>query len=188
MADRLCDACSAHFKEVKETLNRLEVPFVEDHRLVRGLDYYTRTAFEYIATDLETAQNAVGGGGRYDGLAESLGGRRAPGVGFALGVDRIIHATGREPVPEVDVYVVSEVPASDALIAASLLRREGIRVDLDSEGRPIKTQFRAASRSGAPVTLVLRSLDEPVDVRTGDGQRVEMSLQELPQWLKARPG
>jgi histidyl-tRNA synthetase len=103
-------------------------------------------------------------------------------------VDRIIHATGREPVPEVDVYVVSEVPASDALIAASLLRREGIRVDLDSEGRPIKTQFRAASRSGAPVTLVLRSLDEPVDVRTGDGQRVEMSLQELPQWLKARPG
>jgi histidyl-tRNA synthetase len=188
MADLLCDPCSAHFKEVKETLSRLEMPFVEDHRLVRGLDYYTRTAFEYIATDLETAQNAVGGGGRYDGLAESLGGRRAPGVGFALGVDRIILATGREPIPQVDVYLVSEVPAADALIAASLLRREGIRVDLDSEGRPIKSQFRAASRSGAPVTLVLRSLDEPIDVRIGDGQRVEMPLQELAQWLKARSG
>jgi histidyl-tRNA synthetase len=188
MADRLCDACSVHFKEVKETLDRLEVPFVEDHRLVRGLDYYTRTAFEYIATDLDTAQNAVGGGGRYDGLAESLGGRRAPGVGFALGVDRIILATGREPVPDIDVYVVSEVPAPDALVAASLLRREGIRVDLDSERRSIKTQFRAASRSGAPVTVVLRSLDQALDVRTGDGSRVEMSLEELPGWFKARSG
>jgi histidyl-tRNA synthetase len=188
MADRLCDACSVHFKEVKETLDRLEVPFVEDHRLVRGLDYYTRTAFEYIATDLDTAQNAVGGGGRYDGLAESLGGRRAPGVGFAVGVDRIILATGREPVPDIDVYVVSEVPAADALVAASRFRREGIRVDLDSEGRSIKTQFRAASRSGAPVTVVLRSLDQALDVRTGDGLRVEMSLEELPVWFKARLG
>ena len=188
MADRLCEACSTHFKEVKETLNRLEVPFVEDHRLVRGLDYYTRTAFEYIATDLDTAQNAVGGGGRYDGLAESLGGRRAPGVGFALGVDRIILATGREPLSEVDVFVVSEVPAADALVAASRLRRAGIHVDLDSEGRSIKTQFRAASRSGAPVTVVLRSLDEPIDVRTGDGLRVDMSLEELAAWVKARWG
>ncbi len=188
MADRLCEACSAHFTEVKETLNRLEVPFVEDHRLVRGLDYYTRTAFEYIATDLETAQNAVGGGGRYDGLAESLGGRRAPGVGLALGVDRIILAAGREPLPEVDVFVVSEVPAADALVAASLLRRQGIRVELDIEGRSIKTQFRAASRSQAPVTVVLRSLDEPLDVRTEDGLRVDISLEELPGWLKARSG
>lgn len=186
MADSLCAACSAHFKEVKETLTRLEVPFVEDHRLVRGLDYYTRTAFEYIARELETAQNAVGGGGRYDGLAEALGGRRAPGVGFALGVDRIILAAGREPRPEVDVFVVSEVPAADALVAASRLRRDGVRVDLDSEGRSIKAQFRSASRSGAPVTLVLRSLGEPVDVRTDDGLRVEMHLEELPGWLKGR--
>ena len=188
MADRLCDDCSAHFKEVKETLSRLDVPFVEDHRLVRGLDYYTRTAFEYIARELETAQNAVGGGGRYDGLAEALGGRRTPGVGFALGVDRIILATGREPRSEVDVFVVSEVPAADALVAASRLRREGIRVDFDSEGRSIKTQFRAASRSGAPVTVVLRSLDEPVDVRTPDGLRVGVPLEELADWLKARSG
>ncbi|MEX1124829.1 MAG: histidine--tRNA ligase [Acidimicrobiia bacterium] len=188
MADRLCDACSAHFEEVKDTLTRLEVPFVEDHRLVRGLDYYTRTAFEYIATDLETAQNAVGGGGRYDGLAESLGGRRAPGVGFALGVDRIILATEREPGSELDVFVVSEVPAADALVVASRLRLQGVRVDLESEGRSIKAQFRSASRSGAPVTVVLRSLGEALDVRTDDGLRVDMPLEELPGWLKARSG
>jgi histidyl-tRNA synthetase len=186
MADRLCEPCSTHFKEVKETLTRLEIPFIEDHRLVRGLDYYTRTAFEYIATDLETAQNAVGGGGRYDGLAETLGGRRAPGVGFALGVDRIILATRREPEPAVDLFVVSEVPATDALVAASRLRRDGIRVDFDSEGRSIKTQFRSASRSGAPVTVVLRSLEEPVDVRTENGSRAEMMLEEVPGWLRAR--
>jgi histidyl-tRNA synthetase len=186
MADRLCEPCSTHFKEVKDALIRLQVPFIEDHRLVRGLDYYTRTAFEYIATDLDTAQNAVGGGGRYDGLAESLGGRRAPGVGFALGVDRIILAAGRDPLPAVDVFVVSEVPPSDALIAASLLRREGLRVDLDSEGRSVKTQFRSASRSGAPITVVLRALDQAIDVRFEDGQRVEMPLEELPGWVKAR--
>jgi len=187
MADRLCDACSAHFLEVKETLIRLEVPFIEDHRLVRGLDYYTRTAFEYIATSLDTAQNAVGGGGRYDGLAETLGGRRAPGVGFALGVDRIILAAGREPDPAVEVFIVSEVPPAEAVVAASRLRRDGLRVDLDVEGRAIKTQFRAAGRSGAPVTVVLRSLDEPVDVRTEDGMRIEIALDDVAGWLKARP-
>jgi histidyl-tRNA synthetase len=186
MADRLCEACSVHFEEVKETLTRLEVPFIEDHRLVRGLDYYTRTAFEYIATALENAQNAVGGGGRYDGLAETLGGRRAPGVGFALGVDRIILAAGLEPTPSVEVFVVSEAAPADALVAASILRRGGVRVDLDVEGRSIKTQFRSAGRSGAPVTLVLRSLQEPVDVRTEDGLRTEMKLDEVSGWLKAR--
>jgi histidyl-tRNA synthetase len=186
MADRLCEACSAHFEEVKETLAGLEVPFIEDHRLVRGLDYYTRTAFEYIATDLDTAQNAVGGGGRYDGLAESLGGRRAPGVGFALGVDRITLATGREPAPAVEVFIVSEAPPTEALVAASQLRREGLRVDLDVEGRSIKAQFRSAGRSGAPVMLVLRSLEEPVDVRTEDGSRTEMPLEDVPGWLRAR--
>jgi histidyl-tRNA synthetase len=186
MADRLCEACSAHFGEVKETLTRLEMPFIEDHRLVRGLDYYTRTAFEYIATDLDAAQNAVGGGGRYDGLAESLGGRRAPGVGFALGVDRIIIAAGRAPAPEVEVFVVSEVPPAEALVAASRLRREGLRVDLDVEGRSVKTQFRAAGRSGAPVMIVLRSLDAPVDVRTEDGSRTEMELEDVTRWLRAR--
>jgi histidyl-tRNA synthetase len=186
MADSLCDACLAHFNEVKDTLINLAVPFVEDHRLVRGLDYYTRTAFEYIGTGMTSAQNAVGGGGRYDGLAEALGGRRAPGVGFALGVDRIILAAGREPLPDVDVYVVSEVPAAEALVAASRLRREGVRVDLDSEGRSIKAQFRSAGRSRAPVIAVLRSLGEPLDVRTEDGLRVDIQIDELPHWLEAR--
>ena len=80
MVDHLCAPCSDHYEEVKTSLGRLSVPFIEDRRLVRGLDYYTRTAFEYVGTDLDAAQNAVGGGGRYDGLAESIGGRQVPGV------------------------------------------------------------------------------------------------------------
>jgi histidyl-tRNA synthetase len=185
MADRLCEPCAAHYAEVKALLTELEVPYVEDHRLVRGLDYYTRTAFEYIATGLDAAQNAVGGGGRYDGLAESIGGRRAPGVGFALGIDRIILATGAEPEPEVDVYLVSEIGPGPALVAASSLRREGIRTDLDSEGRSVKAQFRAASRSRAEVTAILRAVDQPLDVRVGE-ERFDLALQDLPRWLEER--
>ncbi len=185
MADRLCEACLAHFGEVKSLLDGLGVPYLEDHRLVRGLDYYTRTAFEYIAVDLEAAQNAVGGGGRYDGLAESLGGRRAPGVGFALGVDRIILATGAAPPNELDLFLVSEVGPAPALIAASTVRREGVHTDLDTEGRSVKAQFRSASRSGAPVTAVLKGPGAPLDVRAGD-ERADVDLDGLAAWVKDR--
>jgi histidyl-tRNA synthetase len=189
IANRLCEPCATHYGEVKTLLTELGVPVVEDHRLVRGLDYYTRTAFEYIATGLAAAQNAVGGGGRYDGLAESIGGRRAPGVGFALGVDRIILATGSDADTEIDVYLVSEIGPGPALVAASGLRRKGVRVDLDSEGRSVKAQFRAASRSGAGVTAVLRAVGQPLDVRVGDGdERLELPLEDLPRWLEERSG
>ncbi len=185
MADRLCEACLAHFDDVKSLLDALDVPYVEDHRLVRGLDYYTRTAFEYIAVDLEAAQNAVGGGGRYDGLAESLGGRRAPGVGFALGVDRIILATSATPPIELDLFLISEVGPAPALITASALRREGIRTDLDTEGRSVKAQFRSAARSRSPVTAVLRGADLPLDVRVGE-ERADIHLAGLAAWVKDR--
>ena len=95
MADYLCDACARHYDSVKASLDTLGIPYTQDSSLVRGLDYYTRTAFEYIGTGLDMAQNALGGGGRYDGLAESIGGRRVPGVGFALGIDRIVLSTGQ---------------------------------------------------------------------------------------------
>ena len=185
MTDYLCDLCSDHYSEVKKSLERLSVPFIEDPRLVRGLDYYTRTAFEYLAADLAAAQNAVGGGGRYDGLAESLGGRPAPGVGFALGVDRMILAREQQAGPGIDIYLVSEAPPGEALIAASLLRRAGLRVDFDAKGRPVKPQFRAATRSRASVTVVFRAEGELVDVRAGD-TREEMPLGEVPGWMKGR--
>jgi histidyl-tRNA synthetase len=185
MRDHLCQPCGEHYAAVKEALERLEIPYREDARLVRGLDYYTRTAFEYIATDLAAAQNAVGGGGRYDGLAEAIGGRRTPGVGFALGIDRIILSSILVPAPEVDVYLVSETGPGDALAAASALRAEGLRVDFDTEGRSVKAQFRSAGRSGALAVIVLKGGDAPADARHGE-ERSEVPLGELASWLIER--
>jgi histidyl-tRNA synthetase len=185
MKDHLCEPCAEHYALVKKSLEGLGIPFVEDARLVRGLDYYTRTAFEYIATDLEAAQNAVGGGGRYDGLAESIGGRRAPGVGFALGVDRIILATGADPAPQIDVYVVSERGPEAALNAASGLRLAGLRVDFDTEGRKVDAQFKRASRLEARSIVVLPAQAGEVEVRIHD-ERASMPLDSVPGWLKDR--
>jgi histidyl-tRNA synthetase len=185
MKDHLCEPCAEHYAQVRKSLEGLEVPFVEDARLVRGLDYYTRTAFEYLATDLEAAQNAVGGGGRYDGLAESIGGRRAPGVGFALGVDRIVLASTREPEGRIDVYLVSESGPIEALIAASTLRRDELRVELDTEERKVEAQFKSASRLQARAVVVLPEGGDDVDVRI-DGDRARMPLASVAKWLEGR--
>ncbi len=183
--DFLCEDCRGHYEAVKTALDRVGVPYVEDPRLVRGLDYYTRTTFEFIALGLDAAQNAVGGGGRYDGLAETLGGRPAPGVGFALGMDRIVLALGGVETPYLDAYLVSETGPGDALAVASVLRRAGIRVDFDSEGRSVKAQFRAARRQGAPVILVWRGEGLPVSVQTSEGSQ-EMPIEEIPAWMGER--
>jgi len=181
--DHLCDACAAHHRAVEDGLESLGIPYVEVPTLVRGLDYYTRTAFEYIATGLDAAQNAVGGGGRYDGLAEAIGGRHTPGVGFALGIDRIILALGEPERPHLDAYLISETGPEEALGIASMLRGDGIRVDFDVEGRSVKAQFRTARRLGVPVILVWRGQGRLVDVQT-DTERVELPLQEVPNWFK----
>jgi histidyl-tRNA synthetase len=185
MKDHLCEPCADHYALVKKSLESLGIPYVEDARLVRGLDYYTRTAFEYIATDLEAAQNAVGGGGRYDGLAESIGGRRAPGVGFALGVDRIVLSSRKEPGSRVDVYLVSEAGPEDALVAASSLRLAGLRVDFDTEARRVEAQFKSAGRIEARAVVVLRSQGDDVDVRI-DEERAQMPLAAVAEWLRDR--
>ena len=182
--DYLCAECSEHHQTVKTGLASLGIPYREDPTLVRGLDYYTRTAFEYIATGLDTAQNAVGGGGRYDGLAASIGGPNTPGVGFALGIDRIILALGDPERTHLDAYLVSETGSEEALVVASQLRAEGVRVDFDVDGRSVKAQFRMARRLGVPVILVWRGEDRPVDVQS-DSERLELPLQEVSSWLKA---
>ncbi|HEX6220452.1 MAG TPA: ATP phosphoribosyltransferase regulatory subunit, partial [Acidimicrobiia bacterium] len=183
MIDHLCDECAVHYKAVKEGLAGLGIPHTEDSNLVRGLDYYTRTAFEYIATGLDAAQNAVGGGGRYDGLAEAIGGDPTPGVGFALGLDRMMLALGEPERPYLDAYLVSETGPEDAVRVASQLRREGVRVDLDTEGRSVKAQFRTARRLEVPVVLVWRGDGHLVDVQT-EGERAELPLQEVSNWFK----
>ncbi|MDH3190781.1 MAG: histidine--tRNA ligase [Acidimicrobiia bacterium] len=185
MKDALCEACAAHYDTVRSSLTDLGIPFTEDPKLVRGLDYYTRTAFEYIGTGLDTAQNAIGGGGRYDGLAESIGGRQAPGVGFALGIDRIIMAMNRSVGPALDVYIVSETGPGEALRSASLLRSKGLRVDFDASGRSTKAQFKSASSSGAPATVIIHASAGEVSVRTMDDRR-DMPLEEVAEWLKSQ--
>lgn len=185
MVDHLCEDCAEHYATVKSLLDELAIPYVEDEGLVRGLDYYTRTTFEYIGRALDAAQNAVGGGGRYDGLAESIGGRPAPGVGFALGVDRMLLSVGHGHISHLDAYLVSETGPGDGLRVASKLRREGLRVDFDSEARSVKAQFRAASRIEAPVILVWRGEGEPVDIQTQD-ERSQRPLEEVSSWFIER--
>jgi len=182
MLDHLCDACANHFQAVLMSLDDLGIPHTQDDRLVRGLDYYTRTTFEWVAGDLDTAQNAVGGGGRYDGLAESIGGRPTPGVGFALGLDRIMLSLGDPESTHLDAYLVSEMGASQGLEVASQLRAAGLRVDFDTEGRSVKAQFRSARRAGAPVILVWRGEGQLVDIQTEDG-RTEAPLEEVARWF-----
>ena len=157
ITDHLCAGCAGHFATVRELLENLEVDYTLEPRLVRGLDYYTRTAFEFVAEGLG-AQDAVGGGGRYDGLAESLGGDPLPGIGFALGVDRIVLARdGHDVERRVSVYVVAagDEAARAGLRLATQLRRAGIGADLDLAGRSMKGQMKQASASGAAWAAIL---------------------------------
>ncbi len=184
MIDHLCVPCAEHLGRVKAGLDALGVGYRLEPRLVRGLDYYTRTTFELAATALETAQNAVGGGGRYDGLAEALGGPPTPGIGFGLGVERLLLACDAEgvfPPPEgtVEVFVVDTAGGSEALVLTHELRAAGFVCDRAFDNRSMKAQFRAADRSGARVALVVgeqERSDGTVTVRDlqgGDQQTVD---------------
>jgi histidyl-tRNA synthetase len=158
--DFLCDDCAAHLARVREGLEALGVPYGMDPRLVRGLDYYTRTTFEYTAEALDAAQNAVGGGGRYDGLVEEMGGPATPAIGLALGLERILLACDAEGALPVarggpDVFVVDFAGGQAARQLTFALRAGGVRADRAFDGRSPKAQFKAADRSGARLALVV---------------------------------
>ena len=158
--DFLCEACRKHFERVRSGLEQLGVDHVLDFRLVRGFDYYTRTTFEFSAEALSSAQNAIGGGGRYDGLVESLGGPPTPGIGFGMGIERLLLACDAEgvlPAPDalVDVFVVDMTGGAQALAVTSELRRAGMRCDRAFDGRSMKAQLRAADRSGATAAVII---------------------------------
>lgn len=158
ITEHLCSDCASHFGEVRSLLDRIGVAYRLEPKLVRGLDYYTRTTFEFVSGGLGS-HDAVGGGGRYDGLAESLGGDPLPGIGFALGVDRILlaaNAATAAPSP-VEVYIVAvgTDAAADALVLATELRRSGIGADLDLAARSMKGQMKQASASGARWAAIL---------------------------------
>jgi histidyl-tRNA synthetase len=159
--DHLCDACAAHFAAVRALLDRLGVAYVLDHRLVRGLDYYTRTTFELFATGREGQQDALAGGGRYDGLIEALGGPSTPGIGFGLGLDRIVLAMADRGVPgrpaPVLLVVVGTRPddVAERLIVAGALREAGLRVRPDGSERKLGRQLEAAAKLGARWAVIV---------------------------------
>ncbi|MEY2975089.1 MAG: histidyl-tRNA synthetase [Actinomycetota bacterium] len=149
-----------HFGSVIRGLGAVGVPFTVDHRLVRGLDYYRRTTFEFRGLTLDSAQNALGGGGRYDGLVQDLGGPPTAGVGFAIGVDRTLLACDDEgtfptPDPSVDVFVVDTSDGTAALAITTELRRAGFAADRAYDARSMKAQMKAADRSGAAITVIV---------------------------------
>jgi histidyl-tRNA synthetase len=160
LADRLCQGCREHFEAVRGGLDALGVPYQVDQRLVRGLDYYVRTAYEFVS-DALGAQSTVAGGGRYDGLVETLGGPPTPGIGFALGVERlaIILEGLQRPVPQrrPEVFFVSAdaAGATAALGLSAALRRAGVACDLDARGGKFARQIKQAERVGARYALVL---------------------------------
>jgi histidyl-tRNA synthetase len=155
----LDDACRQHFQEVQEILKAVEVPFTLNDRLVRGLDYYTRTAFEFTHGALG-AQNAILGGGRYDGLSESLGGPQAPGIGFAIGEDRLVLALGKaaeavQNKPDVYIAPLGAGMNREAARLARELRRHDIFVDLGDENFRLKKSLETASKLGARFALIV---------------------------------
>ncbi|HTC94910.1 MAG TPA: histidine--tRNA ligase [Terriglobales bacterium] len=159
MSDYLDESCRAHFQAVQDILRSLEVPFVLNSRLVRGLDYYTRTAFEFTHGALG-AQNAILGGGRYDGLSENLGGPPAPGIGFAIGEDRFVMAiqeSAEAVSSKADVYIAPLGAGMDREAArlARELRRHDVIVELGNEGFRLKKSLETASKIGARFALIV---------------------------------
>jgi histidyl-tRNA synthetase len=165
LRDYLCDACKAYHESVRELITAAGVVFEDDEKLVRGLDYYTRTTFEFVHDGLGS-QSAVGGGGRYDGLSEMIGGPELPSVGWALGVDRTVLALEAEGVQ-------LELPATTSVFAVPLgeearrllfgvvteLRRAGVATDFAFGGRGLKGAMKSANRSGARFTIVAGERD-----------------------------
>jgi histidyl-tRNA synthetase len=155
----LCDYCKTDFETVKNFLQKLDIPFVVDKRLVRGLDYYTRTTFE-IQTGSLGAQSAVAGGGRYDGLVEMLGGPDLPATGFAVGLDRLAEVSGfdhSDLLKMTDVFVAALGPQSQNLAFEWIcqLGRRGIAAEMDFEDKSLKAQMKRADRLGAAYVMIV---------------------------------
>jgi histidyl-tRNA synthetase len=158
--DYLTPESAAHFERVQSGLTSLGIPFRVEPRLVRGLDYYTRTIFEFASHSLRGAQNAIGGGGRYDLLVAQLGGPETPAVGFGAGIERILEACDAEGTfgslaPTVDVFVVDTAGAGDALVLGHELRTAGFTAGRAYDERSMRAQMKAADRSGATVAVII---------------------------------
>lgn len=159
--DSLCEDCTDHFKEVQNYLQRLDIDYIIDSSLVRGLDYYTKTAFEIMYTGLG-AQDTIFGGGRYDGLAEEIGDREIPGIGFAMGLERIILALEEQDIDlplttDLDLFIttIGQQAKETAFEYLYQLRQAGLKVEMDYLGRSVKGQMKCADRTNAQYSIIL---------------------------------
>jgi histidyl-tRNA synthetase len=190
--EHLGSEAAGHFAAVRSGLEERGIPCQIAPRLVRGLDYYNRTVFEYQARSYSAAQDALGGGGRYDPLAQLLDGPPTPGVGLAMGVDRIVAAMpGEAGAPHLDVFVAIADPRkrSQALGLVAALRGAGLSADLDLGERSVKAQFKAAGRRGAvAVAVVGQEWDQGrVTVRLmASGEETIVASEEVAAWLRGR--
>lgn len=193
ISDFLDEGCRAHFEQVKDVLTAVGVPFTVNDRLVRGLDYYTRTAFEFTHGALG-AQNAILGGGRYDGLSESLGGPPAPGIGFAIGEDRLVmslNKSAEEAIRKPDVYIapLGAGMNREAAWLARELRRQDLVVELGDEAFRLKKSFEAATKAGAKFILIVGENEVKADAFAlkdlASGEQVSVPRQELAQRIKS---
>jgi histidyl-tRNA synthetase len=197
LTEHLSDESRAHFETVQRRLDDLGIEHELAPRLVRGFDYYTSTTFEFVSDALDAAQNAVGGGGRYDRLAEEMGGPPTPGIGFGIGIERVLIACDaegrlRDASPTVDAFVVNglDVESGDVALVANELRESGLRVERTYGDRSVKAQWRAADRSGAAFGVMLGRAESErravavKDLRTRE--QVEVPRDALAGWLRAR--
>ncbi len=162
ITDHLCDDCRSHYEAVKKLLDAAGISYIEDPTLVRGLDYYTRTVFEVQVTEGMGSQSAIGGGGRYDKLAEAVGGRPTPGLGFALGFERMVLALEAadaltDSPKRVDGYIacVDQSVRGAAFDLLCLARDAGLAVEMDHQGKSLKSQFKMADKLGARVVIIV---------------------------------
>jgi histidyl-tRNA synthetase len=201
MTDYLCAECKAHYDTVRGLLDALGIPFTDAPRLVRGLDYYTRTTYEFDHA-LLGAQSGIGGGGRYDGLSEDIGGPPLPGIGFAVGLDRIVlameaerAAAGAETTPaacQVFGVPLGAEAHADVLTLMTNLRRAGVNADMAFGARGLKGALRAADRSGAAFAVLIGAEERRAgtvsikDLKTGDQQ--DVAATQATDWLIERLG
>jgi histidyl-tRNA synthetase len=183
IGDSLCEACRAHFAAVRRDLDAYGIAYTLVPTLVRGLDYYTRTTWEFVGPE-EGAQSALSGGGRYDGLVEEIGGPPTPGVGFGAGIERLLLALEQAgvtaPEPAIDVFFALDEAAPRERVSQWLgeLRAQGRASDTDYAGRSLKGQLTHAARLGAATTVVVRA--DGATIRRSGHEDLEVSLDDVP--------
>jgi histidyl-tRNA synthetase len=195
ITENLCDECASHFAKLKSFLHDAGIAYEVLPKLVRGLDYYSRTAFEIVSGELG-AQNAIAGGGRYDGLSEVLGGPPVPALGFALGLDRLVMLLPEDQSgkwrrkPELFLAYMGDPAFKKAIEVARDLRRQGHSCALDFSSGTLKSQMRLANKLGAQYVLIIGENELARGIfsikRLEDSQQWEIAISEISSYLKSR--